>query len=198
MLNALKGHLMDPALFKEFCDEFTRQMNRRRMEARASLDVARAEVKRIDRELERLVQHIAEGHGEGRAIGNRIAPLEGRQDELNRALAAASEPPPVLHPSMAVIYRKRVSGLYEALQQEGARAEAVDVIQSLVNEIILTPSPGELLVDLRGDLAGILAVASSDKQKPGFLSDAGPELLSQVMLVAGTRNPQNLTLCCPI
>ena len=187
VLNALKGHLMDPALFKEFCDEFTRQMNRRRMEARASLDVARGEAKRIDRELERLVQHIAEGHGEGRAIGKRIATLEGRQDELNRALAAAEEPPPVLHPSMAVIYRERVTGLYEALQQQGARAEAAsDVIRSLVSEIVLTPSAGELLVDLRGDLAGILAIASSDKQKPGFLLEARPELLSQVMMVAGT------------
>ena len=78
---------------------------------------------------------------------------------------------------MAVIYRERVAGLYEALQQEGMRAEAADVIRSLVSEIILTPSAGELLVDLRGDLAGILAIASSDKQKPGVLSDAGPDLL---------------------
>jgi site-specific DNA recombinase len=28
---------MDPALFKEFCDEFTREMNRLRMEGSASL-----------------------------------------------------------------------------------------------------------------------------------------------------------------
>ncbi len=28
VLNALRYHLMDPALFKEFCDEFTREMNR--------------------------------------------------------------------------------------------------------------------------------------------------------------------------
>ena len=27
-----------------------------------------------------------------------------------------------------------------------------------------------------GDLAGILAIVSSDKQKPGFLSEAGPDL----------------------
>lgn len=55
VLNALKGHLMDPALFKEFCDEFTRQMNRRRMEARASIDAARAELGRIERELEKIM-----------------------------------------------------------------------------------------------------------------------------------------------
>ena len=74
------------------------------------------------------------------------------------------------------------------------REAASDVLRSLVSEIVLTPSAGELLVDLRGDLAGILAVASSDKQKPGFLSEAGPELLSQVMMVAGTRNQRFLRL----
>jgi site-specific DNA recombinase len=34
VLNALRFHLMDAALFKEFCDEFTREMNRLRMEGR--------------------------------------------------------------------------------------------------------------------------------------------------------------------
>jgi site-specific DNA recombinase len=36
---------MDPALFKEFCDEFTREMNRLRMEGSASLETARSELK---------------------------------------------------------------------------------------------------------------------------------------------------------
>jgi site-specific DNA recombinase len=188
VLHALRGHLMDPALFKEFCDEFTRQMNRRRMEARAGIDAARSELRRIEREFETLMQALLKGTLPEERIKARSDQLEHRKVQVEGSLAVAEEPPPVLHPSMAIIYRERVSGLYEALQQEAARAAASDVIRSLVSEIILTPSAGELLVDLRGDLAGILAVASSDKQKPGFLSEAGPELLSQVMLVAGTRN----------
>jgi site-specific DNA recombinase len=58
VLNALRYHLMDPALFKEFCDEFTREMNRLRMEGRAAIDAAQAEVKRIERELDRLMKLI--------------------------------------------------------------------------------------------------------------------------------------------
>lgn len=42
VLNALRHHLMDPALFAEFCDEFTREMNRLRMEAGASINQAKA------------------------------------------------------------------------------------------------------------------------------------------------------------
>ena len=152
VLNALKGHLMDPALFKEFCDEFTRQMNRRRMEARAGIDAARSELRRIEREFETLMHALLKGTLPEERIKARSDQLEHRKVQVEASLAAAEEPPPVLHPSMAVIYRERVSGLYEALQQEGARVAASDVIRSLVSEIILTPSAGELLVDLRGDL----------------------------------------------
>lgn len=61
VLNALRHHLMDPALFKEFCDEFTREMNRLRMEGRSSIDVAEAEIKKIDRELDTLLNLILKG-----------------------------------------------------------------------------------------------------------------------------------------
>jgi site-specific DNA recombinase len=161
-------------------------MNRRRMEARASIDAARSELGRIERELERIMDLYLKDAMPIDLVKEKSRKLDARRGTLQSVLASAEEPPPVLHPSMAVIYRARVTGLYEALQQEGVRAAASDVIRSLVSEIVLTPAAGELLVDLRGDLAGILAIASSDKQKPSFLSDAGPELLSQVMLVAGT------------
>ena len=39
VLNPLKSKLMDPRVFPEFCDEFTRVMNRLRMEGPASLEV---------------------------------------------------------------------------------------------------------------------------------------------------------------
>ena len=97
-----------------FCEEFTRRMNERRMEVSSGLAAARAELKRIEREIDRLVRHIAEGHGDGRAIGRRIAELEKRQDELQARLASSEEPPPVLHPSMAVVYRERVAALCSA------------------------------------------------------------------------------------
>lgn len=55
VLKALRHHLMDPALFAEFCDEFTREMNRLRMEAGASINQAKAELERIGRELEKIM-----------------------------------------------------------------------------------------------------------------------------------------------
>jgi site-specific DNA recombinase len=54
--------------------------------------------------------------------------------------------------------------LHDALGREETRIEASEIIRSLVNEIVLTPEGGELKVDLRGDLAGILAIAASGKK----------------------------------
>ena len=191
VLRALKGHLMDPELFAVFCQEFTRRMNERRMEARAQIGAAQAEVKRIDRELERLVQQIADGTIGGKAVGKRIIELEARQDDLNAGLGASEEPPPVLHPSMAIVYRDRVAALYEELRREEARPQAADVIRSLVSSIVLTPAEGVLQVELRGDLAGILTIAAAgaggkQQNPPRLASGSGAVRGSQVKMVAGT------------
>jgi site-specific DNA recombinase len=52
---------MDPALFNEFCDEFTCEMNRLRIEGSASLETTRSELKRIERELDTLPNLILKG-----------------------------------------------------------------------------------------------------------------------------------------
>jgi site-specific DNA recombinase len=78
LLGALKSKLMDPALFKEFCDEFTREMNRLRMQGRASLEAARSEVKRIDRGLDTLLDLILKG-GAAERINAKMVELEARK-----------------------------------------------------------------------------------------------------------------------
>jgi site-specific DNA recombinase len=58
--------------------------------------------------------------------------------------------------------------------------KAADLTRSLVKEIIPTPEDGELQIDVRGDLAGILSV-SLKRNRP-----AGGAGRLQVELVAGT------------
>jgi site-specific DNA recombinase len=47
VLKALQEKLLNQELFEEFCEEFTREMNRLRMQHRASLSVAEREIERI-------------------------------------------------------------------------------------------------------------------------------------------------------
>ncbi len=188
VLDGLKGHLMDPELFAIFCEEFTRRMNERRMGARAAIDAAHAEIPRIERDLERLVDRFLKEDKAADALHARMKQLEARKRELQVFLADAEEPPPVLHPSMAIVYRQRVAALYDALQHEASRAPAAEIIRSLVSEIILTPKNGFLQVELRGDLAGILTVAAAGRPKSPTSGEAGSVLTEQVMTVTANRN----------
>jgi site-specific DNA recombinase len=183
VLNALRHHLMDPALFKEFCDEFTREMNRLRIEGRASIEGAQSEVKRIERDLEKIMELYLKDAMPIEMVKERSNKLEARKNELTKFLAEAEAPPPLLHPNMAHHYRTQVAELHEALQEdsEAKRMAAADIIRSLIKEIVLTPAEGELKIDVRGDLAGILAISLKTKTPA---TRAGE---SQVMLVAGAR-----------
>lgn len=121
--------------------------------------------------------------------------LEARKAELTDLLANAEDPPPLLHPSMAEIYRQRISALYESLQGEEERSEAAEVFRTLVDQVTLVPEAEQLAIVLRGDLAAILQFAAG-KKNPDFLSEAGAldSLLSQASVVAGRRDIRLLRL----
>jgi site-specific DNA recombinase len=107
--------------------------------------------------------------------------LEARRAELAPKVAAAEGPAPLLHPKMAEIYRRKVTDLHAALNDdEATRAEAADILRSLIDAIILVPEGNELKIELRGDLAGILNVAANEKSPS--VTDG---LVSQVEMVAG-------------
>jgi len=181
VLTALRTKLVDPELFAHFCEVFTQEMNRLRVEGRAGIATTEAEIARIDREIDTLVNMILKG-GAADAINAKLLTLESRKWELQRFLAEAQEPPPMLHPSMALQYRRRVQQLYDALQgdDEERRVEAAEVLRTLVDKIILTPLNGKLEIDVQGDLAGILAISVQSKNPAALATGA------QVKMVAGT------------
>jgi site-specific DNA recombinase len=182
VLNGLREHLMDPALFKEFCAEFHRELNRLRRDETQSGERVRAELATVERRIAKLVDALADGMPV-RAVKDELVRLEGRQDELKRQIEQAPQGRPVLlHPNLAEVYRTKVADLHRALEDGDTMAEAMDLIRSLVDAIVLTPEDGKLRIDLRGELAGILALCA-DKRKPGSVSGTG--LAEQVKLVAG-------------
>ncbi|WP_204306040.1 hypothetical protein, partial [Escherichia coli] len=84
--------------------------------------------------------------GAADAINTKMVQLEHRKAEVERQLADAETPPPLLHPEMATFYRERVSTLHTALQDdsEATRLKAGEVLRTLVKEILLTPEAGDL------------------------------------------------------
>lgn len=188
VLEGLKSRLMDPALFRVFADEFYREVNRLRGTEQAKRDTLAEERISVERRLRKLVDAIADGVS-GRTLKDELNRLERRQQELEALLSQPAEARPLIHPNLAAIYRQKVTDLHEALQREGSRGEAAEILRDLIEEIILTPDSAELRLDLKGELAGILRLASGSK-KPVAVGDG----LEQIKLVAGTCNHRQLTL----
>ena len=59
----------------------------------------------------------------------------GGRDELTARLAAADEPPPLLHPSMAELHRTKVTQLAEALERPESRSEATEILRGLIDQM---------------------------------------------------------------
>ena len=98
-----------------------------------------------------------------------------RRDVLEAQVKAANEPPPLLHPGMADLYRTKVQQLAKALEREDARSEASEMLRGLIDAIVLIPEKGQLRIELRGNLAAMLTAAQKT-----------------VQLVAGARNQRYL------
>jgi len=180
VLRALQEKLLQQDLFEEFCDEFTREMNRLRMERRASLSSAKREVERIGTRIKKLLNLMLDDEiavDEGKA---EIKALDARRKELQAQLENADEPPPLLHPEMADLYRQNVTTLAQALEHSDTRTEATEALRGLIDAITLTPEQGELKIELKGNLAAMLSAAVHAKRSP----ETG-DLSLQVQMVAG-------------
>jgi chorismate mutase len=190
VLKALQEKLLNQELFEEFCEEFTREMNRLRMERRASLSSAKRDVERIGTRIKKLLDLMLDDEiavDEGKT---EIKALDARRKGLQAQLETADEPPPLLHPEMAELYRQKVTTLAQALEHPETRTEATEAPRGLIDAIVMTPAEGALRIELKGNLAAMLGATVQSKRTPET------EALSlQVSMVAGTRNQQYLEFC---
>ena len=164
-------------------------MNRLRMEQRAGLTSAKRELARLEARRKKLVELVMEGVP-GREVKDELIAIGHRRDVLEPQVKAANEPPPLLHPSMADLYRTKVEELAASLQREDARTEASETLRGLIDAIVLMPEKGQLRIELRGNLAAMLTAAQKTRRSP----ETG-DLLVPVQLVAGACNRLYRRLC---
>jgi site-specific DNA recombinase len=183
ILDGLRERLMEPELFKEFCTEFHRELNRLQSEGNAELEAQRAELIKIERRTRKLVELIMEDDAPVKALKAELRTLEKRQGDLEQALAVTTAPAPLIHPNLAEVYRQKVAALHEALDDPRSRDEAFDTIRSLIELIRLVPENGDLRIEIKGELGGILSLCEASKTtKPG---QGGRAVAEQIKMVAG-------------
>jgi plasmid stabilization system protein ParE len=124
-----------------------------------------------------------------RTLKEELSRLEARQDELRKRLANSEPDRPLVHPGLAELYRRKIVALHEALEDESTREEATELIRSLIDAIVLIPDDGRLRIEVRGDLAAILAFGE-DRKNP---SHVDRDSAKQIKMVAGVRFAQERT-----
>ena len=78
-------------LFEDFCREYVRELNRLRMEHRASLSHGRHELAAVERDIRKLIQAIKDGVS-ALSIKDELLNLEPRKAELQSRLDAPEMP----------------------------------------------------------------------------------------------------------
>ncbi len=193
LLSSLQHHLMNPELFADFIDAFTRELNRLQGEARGERTAIEARIERIDLQLDTAIDAILDGANVAR-FKDRMHALEAEKVELKTKLDSMdSQPPLLLHPNMSHIYKEKVSTLANALRADRTNRDAFEVIRSLLNTVILHPTDAGFEFDIEGDLAHILSLSTAGNQSQGssttkpsqFLLEGSGELAEQVKMVAG-------------
>src|SRR3954464_14214676 len=101
-------------------------MNRLRMEQRAGLSGAKRDLERVKRDIKKVIEAIKNGFA-GPDLKAEWNAVQERKTTLQTKLDATDEPSPLLHPSMADLYRRKVEELAAALQREDTRLEASEM-----------------------------------------------------------------------
>ena len=195
-LEALRCRLMEPALYKQFAKAFVAEWNRAQGDASANRAAKEAELQRIRQQIERLVDAIVNGTPAA-AVNARLQQAEARRLQVEAELSEVAPEVPRLHPALPELYRAKVANLVMALEGDAAAA-ARELVRGLVEHITLHPEAGGYRVEVRGQLAAIIALAGTgsasssgvgtlsggtDARSPGMSAEA---LSKQMKLVAGT------------
>ncbi|MEQ9151747.1 MAG: recombinase family protein, partial [Parvibaculum sp.] len=160
VLEGLKRQLMQPAAVRDFVAHFNAELNRLWNERNGRRIDQEAELKRVQRDLDKVVDAIVDGL-RTQEIRDRLAALESRKADLKAALAVPAEPMPALHPGIAEVYARKVGNLAAALDVPEERAEASQAMRALIDTIRLVPDNGTLRVELHGELGALLRLCGS-------------------------------------
>ena len=92
-----------------------------------------------------------------------------------------------MHPAIARRYPGELENLRNALDRKDGRSEAAEHLRALIDKIVLTPEKRreDLRIDLHGDLAGILSIASYKQARRGNAANSNVSGPNKIALVAG-------------
>jgi site-specific DNA recombinase len=165
ILKALKQNLLTSGLVAEFTRAY-QEVNRLTKEASGKAAEVKAKLASVQRKIDGIM-HAIEGGLYLPSMKTRFAELEEEKASLITQQRRAQTIPNVsVHPNLAAVYRRKVEELESLLEDTEHKDEAMELIRSLIEKVVLTPKEGGgLNAILRGDLAHILVLCSTTMEQ---------------------------------
>ena len=162
IMRALKQNLLTPELVAEFTRAYQEEVNRLVGEANGKQAEIEGKLAGIQRKIDGILRAIEDGFYQP-SMKARLQELETEKGALVAQRGSAVAPVNVsVHPNLAAVYRRKVEDLETLLEDLEHRDEAMALIRSLIDKIVLGPrEEGGLDAILHGDLARILALCSA-------------------------------------
>ena len=163
VLAGLRAEMKSPKVLAEYVKTYHEERKRLSAEADANRTRLERRADKLKREIDRLVDHLAQGIGDPYVIGPRSTEL---YHERQAVLAELEKAPPAfevvsLHPAILKRYEEQLESLQDALA-EGMRSgdrECAEAIRELVETVTIyrDPSePGAVEIEIAGRLNSIL------------------------------------------
>lgn len=155
---------MAPELVKEFIAEFTAEANRYHHDRELQLAQRRRELSEVARRLDGLIDAIADGLRTA-GLKDKLEELERRKRTLETELTTALPPPPLLHPNLAELYRRKIAELENAIEDPTLRDEALAILRDLVEAVELHPTKDGFDIEFRGQIANMIGLSSPTRSR---------------------------------
>ncbi|SNR44876.1 recombinase family protein [Puniceibacterium sediminis] len=170
ILDGLKDKLLHPEMIEAFIVEYQREWNRLRSTEVSERATCEAELKTVTQKIDKIVDAISEGMFH-MSMKEKMDALEAHKGDLTTKLANLGDAaaPIHLHPSLAQVYRQKVSDLTASLNDELARPEATEALRGLVSEVRMVPDDAAEhghVIELYGELGAILGLAGGGNDEP--------------------------------
>jgi site-specific DNA recombinase len=163
VLAGLEKEMRHPQVIAEYVRTYHDE--RRRLSAKANAKRAQVELRlgELNREIERLVDAIAKGHGDPAVLGPRSSALneERKQVAMELKQEPADSDTISLHPAVLDRYRQQLADLQDALSKgvNAGNSEAAEAIRNLVEIVTIFRDPsrrGGVIVEITGRLSELL------------------------------------------
>ena len=124
-------------------------------------------INEIERRIDRMLDAIADGNAPASAM-SKVSTWEAEKDELEASLVVLPQESDIIpiH-NISDMYAKRVQQLVDGLTDPVLKQQAINVIQSMIEYVTVTPEDDGFTVDLHGELGRILEIVTAGKAEAG-------------------------------